>query len=345
MYTNPTTKFIYLGKEYSVGELINILNAPKWLAHIQIQLEQLLNEKENMSFQTSGSTGIAKEIWLKKSVLLASAQKTLDFFNLRAGNTAALVLPAQFIGGTMQLVRSLLGGLELYLYEPLLCPLGITSVDFICCTPAQFVALYRAKQFRAFQGIILLGGSSLPEGIDIKELNVYIGYGMTETASHVALRAISQDYYIAMDGITFSEKGAALIINAPHLEISNMITNDEVELIDKTSFRFIGRLDDTINSGGIKIQPLEIEKYFAREGLEVYISSIPNDEFGEAVVLVTQSLMSKELRSQIFEAIPKNKRPKFELNIREWPRLKNGKIDRKSIQSLVQESQHSLSRL
>ena len=67
-----------------------------------------------------------------------------------------------------------------------------------------------------------------------------------------------------------------------------------VELIDKTSFRFIGRLDDTINSGGIKIQPLEIEKYFAREGLEVYISSIPNDEFGEAVVLVTQSLMSKE---------------------------------------------------
>ena len=144
-------------------------------------------------------------------------------------------------------------------------------------------------------------------------------------------------------------KRRALIINAPHLEISNMITNDEVELIDKTSFRFIGRLDDTINSGGIKIQPLEIEKYFAREGLEVYISSIPNDEFGEAVVLVTQSLMSKQilkdLRSQIFEAIPKNKRPKFELNIREWPRLKNGKIDRKSIQSLVQESQHSLSRL
>ena len=345
MHTNTTTKFIYLGKEYSVVELMAIQNAPNWLMHIQSQLHYLLNEQEKVCFQTSGSTGHAKKIWLKKSVLLASAQKTLDFFNLSEGDTAALILPAQFIGGAMLLVRSLIGGLHLHLYEPALCPTGVTSVDFISCTPAQFLALSKAKQFAAFQGTILLGGSSLPNGYDSTELNVYVGYGMTETASHVALRAIHTDCYTAMEGITFSQKAGALVIHAPHLEIAEMITKDEVELIDKTSFRFKGRLDDVINSGGLKIQPLEIEQYFSREGLEVYISSIPHDEFGEAVVLVTHSVMNKEVLNQILELVPKNKRPKFEFNLREYPRLPTGKIDRKSIQSLVKESQHLLSRL
>jgi len=261
------------------------------------------------------------------------------------GHTAALILPAQFIGGAMLLVRSLIGGLHLHLYEPALCPIGVTSVDFISCTPAQFIALSKAQQFTAFQGTILLGGSSLPAGIDSKKLNVFVGYGMTETASHVALRSIHDDHYTAMEGVTFSEREGALVIDAPHLEIHNMITKDEIELIDKTSFRFKGRLDDAINSGGLKIQPLEIEQYFSREGLEVYISSIPHEEFGEAVVLVTQSKMSKEMLEQILKDLPKNKRPKFQLNVQQYPQVSNGKIDRKSIRSLVKESQHLLSRL
>jgi O-succinylbenzoic acid--CoA ligase len=324
---------------------MEIPNAPKWLVHIQSQLQHLLNEQEKISFRTSGSTGDAKKIWLKKSVLIASAQKTLDFFNISEGDTAALILPAQFIGGAMLLVRSLIGGLHLHLYEPALCPIGVTSVDFISCTPAQFIALCKAQQFTAFQGTILLGGSSLPAGIDSKKLNVFVGYGMTETASHVALRSIYDDHYTAMDGVTFSEREGALVIDAPHLEIYNMITKDEIELIDKTSFRFKGRLDDAINSGGLKIQPLEIEQYFSREGLEVYVSSIPHEEFGEAVVLVTQSRMSKEILEQILKDLPKNKRPKFQLNVQQYPQVSNGKIDRKSIRSLVKESQHLLSRL
>ena len=324
---------------------MEIPNAPKWLVHIQSQLQHLLNEQEKISFRTSGSTGDAKKIWLKKSVLIASAQKTLDFFNISEGDTAALILPAQFIGGAMLLVRSLIGGLHLHLYEPALCPIGVTSVDFISCTPAQFIALSKAQQFSAFQGTILLGGSSLPAGIDCKKLNVFVGYGMTETASHVALRSIYDDHYTAMDGVTFSEREGALVIDAPHLEIYNMITKDEIELIDKTSFRFKGRLDDAINSGGLKIQPLEIEQYFSREGLEVYVSSFPHEEFGEAVVLVTQSRMSKEMLEQILKDLPKNKRPKFQLNVQQYPKVSNGKIDRKSIRSLVKESQHLLSRL
>lgn len=324
---------------------MEIPNAPKWLVHIQSQLHHLLNEQEKISFRTSGSTGDAKKIWLKKSVLIASAQKTLDFFNISEGDTAALILPAQFIGGAMLLVRSLIGGLHLHLYEPALCPIGVTSVDFISCTPAQFIALCKAQQFTAFQGTILLGGSSLPAGIDSKKLNVFVGYGMTETASHVALRSIYDDHYTAMDGVTFSEREGALVIDAPHLEIYNMITKDEIELIDKTSFRFKGRLDDAINSGGLKIQPLEIEQYFSREGLEVYVSSIPHEEFGEAVVLVTQSRMSKEILEQILKDLPKNKRPKFQLNVQQYPQVSNGKIDRNSIRSLVKESQHLLSRL
>ena len=77
--------------------------------------------------------------------------------------------------------------------------------------------------------------ASLPEGIHLKKLNVYVGYGMTETASHVALRSIHDDHYTAMEGVTFSEREGALVIDAPHLEIHNMITKDEIELIDKTS--------------------------------------------------------------------------------------------------------------
>ena len=164
---------------------------------------------------------------------------------------------------------------------------------------------------------------------------------MTETASHVALRSIYDDHYTAMDGVTFSEREELLIIDAPHLEIRNMITKDEIELIDKTSFRFKGRLDDTINSGGLKIQPLEIEQFFSRgnRGIRFFYST---EEFGEAVVLVTQSRMSKEMLGQILKDLPKNKRPKFQLNVQQYPQVSNGKIDRNSIRSLVKESQHLL---
>ena len=140
MHTNPTTKFIYLGKEHSVEELMDIPNAPEWLMHIQNQLLYLLNEQEKISFRTSGSTGDAKDLVKKKRAYRFSS-KDIRFFNLSEGDTAALILPAQFIGGAMLLVRSLIGGLHLHLYEPALCPIGVTSVDFISCTPAQFIAV------------------------------------------------------------------------------------------------------------------------------------------------------------------------------------------------------------
>jgi o-succinylbenzoate---CoA ligase len=345
LYTNPHTKFVYLGKEYSVHELVKIPNVPNWLRCIQLQLQNILNKEDQIGFQTSGSTGDPKKIWLKKKVIVASAQKTLAFFQLTQGHSAALILPAQFIGGAMLLVRSLIGGLSVHLHEPILCPKGVESVDFISCTPAQLMALYKAGQLDAFKGTILLGGSSLPEGIHMDSLNVYIGYGMTETASHVALRSINSAHYTALEGVTFSAKKRALVIHAPHLEISELITNDEVELLDNKSFKFIGRLDDTINSGGLKIHPLEIEQYFSSKGFEVYISAVPHKDFGEAAVLITQFKISKHRLKKILDVLPKNKRPKFQLNILEFPRVASGKIDRKSIRIMVKESQHLLSPL
>ena len=295
-----------------------------------------------MEFHTSGSTGIPKRIVHQKTVLESSAQRTLDYFSLKPGDSAALILPAEFIGGSMMLVRALIGGLTLHLLPPKLAVNEIPNVDFLPCTPAQFKAALKNDVLSDFNGAILLGGAPVGDIEPMVGINLYVGYGMTETASHVALRPLSEKVYSAVDGVEFTTREGALVIDAPHLGIKELQTNDLVRLIDAHSFEFIGRLDDVINSGGLKIHPAVLESHFHSNGCVVCISSIADKVYGEAVVIVVEGGVSQSSVKKLLKDVPRSHQPKFMLSLDRLPFLASGKLDRNEVRRLIQESQHLL---
>ena len=336
------TIFVFEQRKYSLQEILALKSTPDWLQTVQNQLIDFTSTRNEMEFHTSGSTGIPKRIVHQKTVLESSAQRTLDYFSLKPGDSAALILPAEFIGGSMMLVRALIGGLTLHLLPPKLAVNEIPNVDFLPCTPAQFKAALKNDVLSDFNGAILLGGAPVGDIEPVVGINIYVGYGMTETASHVALRPLSEKVYSAVDGVEFTTREGALVIDAPHLGIKELQTNDLVRLIDAHSFEFIGRLDDVINSGGLKIHPAVLESHFHSNGCVVCISSIADKVYGEAVVIVVEGGVSQSSVKKLLKDVPRNQQPKFMLSAEKLPFLESGKLDRNQVRRLIQESQHRL---
>lgn len=113
---------------------------------------------------------------------------------------------------------------------------------------------------------ILVGGAPVSEELiqklKDKKITVFQSYGMTETISHVAIRKIgfeTEEYYEALTGITFSIDDQRLIIDYPEILNKKLRTNDCVNLIDSKHFQYLNRYDFIINTGGIKVNPEEIE--------------------------------------------------------------------------------------
>ena len=339
------TIFVFEQRKYSLQEILALKSAPDWLQTVQNQLIDFTSTRNEMEFHTSGSTGMPKRIVHQKTVLESSAKRTLDYFSLKPGDSAALILPAEFIGGSMMLVRALIGGLTLHLLPPKLAVNEIPNVDFLPCTPAQFKAALQNDVLSDFNGAILLGGAPVGDIEPVVGINLYVGYGMTETASHVALRPLTEKVYSAVDGVEFSTREGALVIDAPHLGVKELQTNDLVRLIDPHSFEFIGRLDDVINSGGLKIHPAVLESHFHSNGCGVCISSIADEVYGEAVVIVVEGEVSESRVKKLLKDVPRNQQPKFMLSLDRLPFLESGKLDRNEVRRLIQESQHRLSPL
>ena len=91
-------------------------------------------------------------------------------------------------------------------------------------------------------------------------------------------------------------------------------TNDMVELISTRSFRWLGRVDSTINSGGIKIHPEQLEKKL--EGLipfVYFISSVSDDVLENKVVLVIESEAYTEEQEQVLTARMEQLLTKYEM--------------------------------
>ena len=165
---------------------------------------------------------------------------------------------------------------------------------------------------------------------------------MTETASHVALRSLSEKVYSAVDGVLFTTREGVLVIDAPHLGVKALQTNDLVRLFDARSFEFIGRLDDVINSGGLKIHPAVLESHYHSNGCVVCVSSIADEVYGEAVVIVVEEGVSESSVKKLLKDVPRNQQPKFMLSADKLPFLESGKLDRNEVRRLIQEFQHRL---
>ncbi len=246
---------------------------------------------------TSGSTGTPKEIALPKSEVARSALRTIRFFGLNNDSIFYSCVSPEFIGGKMMIVRADLCNTRC-IYEtasnrPQLNQEDISAIDLLAVVPSQMIyILDHLKDYPEIRNIII-GGSRIPPDLRSRiidsGLNCYETYGMTETASHIALRKVGETHFTALDDITVTgvdtPKGTVLTIDIPGWQ--RVITTDLCEIIDHRNFRIIGRADNVINSGGKKIHPLEIEERLEPLlGRAVLATSTPHPKWGEALHLI-----------------------------------------------------------
>ena len=302
-------------------------------------LKSWFDDKDYILTNTSGSTGKPKEIRLKKSDLIESSKLTARYFDLKVGDKIINCLPIKYIAGKMMLVRSLVLGLDLYIFPVTSSPISDlnNNYELIAFTPMQ---LENSIPFIEKIKKVLVGGSPVQDSLKQKILNsksiIYETYGMTETITHIAARnlSIGEKEFTTLPGIEIGKRDNCLFIKPNHLSIEMVQTNDIVELTDKNKFLIIGRRDFIINSGGVKLNPEAIEKKLSKYiSADFVISSIDNVEFGEIVVLVFKKNIPIGYQSS-FKCLEKYEIPKDVLVIDNFPET-NGKLNRLKIRELI----------
>lgn len=303
-----------------------------------------LNKDNYLYVETSGSTGQPKRIKLMKQAMVNSAIATGDFFGLEPGNTALHCLPSHFIAGKMMFVRALVLGLEIDFVEPSAHPIFDyeKKYDFCAMIPLQ---LKHTINYTQNIKIIIVGGSKvtkpLLERIRTNTSKFYETYGMTETVTHVAVRQLEsknnkgQKYFTALDHVKFSQDDRkCLVIHAPKLVKEELVTNDIVDLKSETSFNLLGRFDNVINSGGVKLFPEQIEEKLQPIIDERFIIASEEDAtLGEKLILIVEnprdSAESIANRIKYLKGLTKFEIPKKIYTIDKFKETVNGKIQRK----------------
>jgi O-succinylbenzoic acid--CoA ligase len=343
-WTKHTNGVNYNGKwlDRKTIDSFTLQHMPAWEQSIFFFMKEWISDMPFIEVKTSGSTGKPKTIRLMKSTMVASAEFTCRFLNLKAGNSALLCLPAQFIGGKMMIVRSFVQGLSLYAIKPGTDFIIDVPFDFTAMTPHQFESLLKINP--AFDNNIkkiILGGSapspSLIKKIKTLKSNCYLTYGMTETSSHIAMKKLGN----ATDSLfkttdesiqLLIEANGCLSIKAPYLGGERIYTNDVVEIFDQRHFQWLGRIDNVINSGGIKLHPEIIEqKLTGLFDFRFFIFGCKHERFGERPCLIIEN--NKAISVQKIWDVLKNKLTKIELPdsiflISKMVETENGKINR-----------------
>ena len=313
-------------------------------------LAEWWSDSLGMELQTSGSTGVPKRMLATREAMIASAAASCRFFGLKPGDTALLCLPLQYIAGKMMVVRALVGGLNLIISEPSSTPLaGLErAIDFAPMVPMQVTTTLAqpngAEQLAHVRTLLLGGGfvdPALEEQLQTLPCRVFTSYGMTETLSHIALRAANgpqrSDCYTPLPGVSLSlTPDGTLQVTAPYLNIHNLPTNDLAEIGEDGTFRILGRADAVINSGGVKIQAEDIERTLHRlTGLHVLALPLPHPVLGQCVALLWEGPEDAEpaLHSAC-DTLPKYHRPHLVKRVM-LPRTTSGKIARKQAAALL----------
>ena len=320
---------------------------PVWKLDIFRFILDFLSDSEFIFQQTSGSTGIPKTIQLSKRAMLESAKMTTDFFQLKKLDNAVLCLPIKYIAGKMMVVRALFAELNLILIKPSGTPdfSNIGKIDFCAMVPMQAANLLEQNKWPNIKTLILGGAETSPElteKLQSVKTKIFETYGMAETCSHIVLKKINgknpEEYFTALPGIRIShDNRECLEIEAPFLN-EKIITNDIVELVSENKFRWIGRFDTIINSGGIKIQPEILEKKIT-EILQkpCIIIGKPDELLGQKIVLIVET--EPEDPTIILEKLTpffdKKMLPKTIRFMRELPRNKSFKIDRGELKKII----------
>jgi O-succinylbenzoic acid--CoA ligase len=242
----------------------------------------------------------------------------------------------------MMLVRAIILGWDLYIKAPEKD--AITQYDrdydFVAMVPYQ--VHYSLKSLNKIKKLIIGGGAisvDLNDQLQHVDTEVFATYGMTETITHIAVRRINglakSDYYNALPNVKFSlDKRDCLVIEASEVSDDKVVTNDLVKIISPSSFQYLGRIDNVVNSGGVKLFPEQIEAKLAKFiDVQFIIASEKNQTLGEQLILILEE-DSSELIPDIktaFSTLSNYERPKKVYSFSKFPFTETGKIKRSEL--------------
>lgn len=357
IFDRQKQRLLLEGREYTPDDISRLLaegeNAyPSAIRDLFLFLREWFNDSPFMKVHTSGSTGTPKELTVRKEQMMQSARLTCEFLNLQPGDKALLCMNLRYIGAMMVVVRSLIAGLNLLVRPATGHPLADIneSLKFAAMVPLQVYNTLQVsveKERLQQTDILIIGGGAVDSALEaeIKRLPgaVYSTYGMTETLSHIALRrlngASASEHYYPFSSVRLSLSSEnTLVIEAPLVCDEVLQTNDMARIYSDGSFMILGRKDNVINSGGIKIQAEEMEKRLqALIDVPFVITSVPDRRLGQAVTLLIEGrLHLTAIEGRIQAVLEPYYRPKYIRMVNHIPRTENGKINRAECRILAQ---------
>lgn len=345
------------------GQIINSLNIEEAAVSISEQGNPLAVEvveflrlwfdaSKTITMQTSGSTGPPKTITVTKSAMLQSAAMTVRFFQLKAGMNGLLCLSPNYVAGKMMVIRAMVAGMNLVTTDVSANPVKklVNYIDFAAMVPLQLTkSLEQSVEKLEHINKLIIGGSTISYQLEtaLQQLKVHVfhTYGMTETLSHIAVRAVNgpeaSQSFLPLPGVKIAcDERACLIVEVPFFLDQKIVTNDLATIATDGTFQINGRTDDVIISGGIKLHPALIEKKLSSViHHDFVISGMPDLIAGEKVLMViTKKLSAVELFKlwqameevlQVFEM------PRQIVHLESIPVLSGGKTDRKALKTLL----------
>jgi O-succinylbenzoic acid--CoA ligase len=351
---NHSEKAYYIGgQRYSDWELLDLCDEKLATTKIEFErdlyslIKEWFSPSGEVLAKTSGSTGKPKEILLQKKYMHASAKATNSFFRLKEKDRVLACLPMNFIAGKMMVIRALVGSLDLHFTEPSSSPeIPEYDIEFSAMVPLQMSNLLtNNKSALSKISKLIIGGSFIPVSLlnQLQNLDteVWQTYGMTETMTHIAVRKLNgtnkSAMYKPLSGVEIRVEDGQVIINAPHLGVKNLLTNDLAEVYSDGMFKILGRADLVITSGGLKMHPEEIElKISGILDCDYMIGSKKDDNLGEKLVLFIEKGENNERLvfnywEKIEKVLEKNEIPKEIIFVTEIFKTASGKIDRKRL--------------
>lgn len=312
-----------------------------------------LDNKDYIKANTSGSTGKPKLIKIKKQAMVNSVIATGDFFKLKPGDSALHCLPTNFIAGKMMLIRAIILGLEIDITEPISTPVfdSRKKYNFVAMVPLQ---LKNVIPYCNNIKTIIVGGAPVSKTLrkDVQAMNsgVYETYGMTETVTHIAVKQLNKglslrggttwqsvnSFFQTLPNVSISkDERDCLVIDAPKVADTKIVTNDIVKLHSEMEFEWLGRYDNVINSGGVKLFPEQIEiKLQNKISERFFVTSIPDKILGEKAVLLVETDLD-EFDTAVFLELSQYEKPKMIFTVPKFIETDSGKIQRKETLELV----------
>ena len=301
--------------------------------------EEWRNATPYIMAHTSGSTGEPKDILLTKEFVRRSALRTNRFFGIDKGSRLHSCVAADYIGGKMMAVRSDIASCMFTHETPSNRPLaGIVKseeITLLAVVPSQMIHILDNIREMPLIRNVLIGGAAIPfelrRRIASSGLNAYESYGMTETASHIALRKVEEEegWFVPLEGIRVSvDSRGCLVID---FEQGKHFTTNDMAVLEGEGFKITGRYDNVIVTGGKKVSPEAVERKISHlfRG-DIMIGSEPDSKWGEQVILMAEEKEPEEGVESIMKAM-RSELERWEMpkNIK-WgtrlPRTPNGKI-------------------